>query len=569
MKAYSESIYEIIIKNSNCDYVTANAEFYAFLGNRLYSTFDAILSESSVKTLENAIAKRSYEKPFVMDILDDKNLPRTMVCVLVKPENPNNSEIHMIEMDRLFDGYFDLIRDEKEKTALLAQSDSVYFTYDRAAGTVTRYRFDSGKNVLASTNLREWRKELAEKLSEDCADKIDKFFSELENGMRSITAAFTDKEGGTVNAAGTAIYSDGIHLKTVGSLGNSNVMPTREIARRDQLTGLMLKEDITNYAKRCINEFKEKMAMAIIDIDDFKQINDNFGHAKGDEVLKRCAAIISEQVEGVGKAGRIGGDEFYIVIDKYEDKDSLRSALRGIKNMIAATYSEEADGFHLTTSIGVSAYPEDTDNFEDLYLLADYMLYRAKSKGKNRYIIYERDKHGMVEDILRTGIQNMGTTGRRSLEKSEIICKTADMVLSDKNYPLEKIMKDIVDYFGVERIILYNKTDESVVLQCGSSPLSQELLRDTMGYIFDRNLEEMYEKGILIVNNTRTFAMKNPRIYEKLCAQGVFSFMQHKIKGYSGKNFLISYEAVSAYITWNAEDMYFFRILDKILERCL
>lgn len=570
MEKQLESIYEIIYKRKNYDVVTANAAFYTFLGQRLYYTFDGMMTQDSRALLLEMEERQEYGRIFVLDVFAENGDIHRMLCQLIQQEASDKTGIHMIEMERLFYGYCQLLLDVKEKDALLAQYASVYYSYDCKTNLVTSYQFDVGKSVLSETGLSELQERLSEALTEECSEKIIKFMVDLKNGTRNFECSFVGKASGkNVMVTGTAIYVDGVHVKTVGHIGNPQTLSSGEAVRRDQLTGLILKEDITGYAKRRIDVAKQKTALAIIDIDDFKNVNDNYGHAQGDDVLRKCAAIIAEQVKGIGKTGRIGGDEFFIVFDTFENEDQLRVILRSIKNNIATAYSDAVDGFHITTSIGVSMYPDNAKDFDTLFHLADYLLYRAKSKGKNRYIIYNLGKHGPVEDILQSGIKDIGIISRKGMEKSEVICKITDMVLCGEGYPLDNILNDIVDYFGVERIIVYNKTDMSVVAQCGNKLLSKKVAADTIEYIIDENLEKMYEKGVLVVNNIKAFEEKNAQIYEKLCSQGVLSLMHHELLAKSKKTFVISYESVVIRNTWNLEDMHFFRILDRIFEQCL
>ncbi|MCM1467255.1 MAG: GGDEF domain-containing protein [Alistipes sp.] len=570
MEKQLESIYELKYKSENYDVVTANAAFYAFLGQRLYYTFDGLLTEASKAKLEEMASGKKYGKLFGMEVFAENGEICRMVCQMIPQELTDQMEIHMIEIERLFDGYCRFLLDSKEKDALLAQYASVYYAYDRASGMVTCYQFDVGKNILSVTETEAFEESIREAVTEEGDEKILKFMMDLRNGTRNFECPLIGRASGKmVLLTGTAVYVDGVHVKTVGHIGNPQVSSSGEVVRRDQLTGLIMKEDITGYARKRIDVSKQKTALIIIDIDNFKNVNDNFGHAQGDEVLRKCAAIIAEQVKGIGKTGRIGGDEFFIVLDKYENEQQLRIILRSIKNSVAAAYSEEVDGFYITTSIGASVYPDNAGDFDTLFHLADYLLYRAKSKGKNRYIIYNLEKHGPVEEIVQSGIKNLGIIGRKGMEKSEVVCKITDMVLCGEGYPLDSILSDVVDYFGVERVVVYDKTDMRVAAQCGNKLLDEEQIADTIEYIADENLEKMYEKGVLVVNNIKAFEEKNGQIYEKLCRQGVLSLMHHRITAKSGKTFVISYESVVIRNTWNLEDMHFFRILDRILEQCL
>lgn len=570
MRKQLESIYELKYKRPSYDIVTANTAFYTFLGGRLYFCFDSILSEDSKELLEKKVEEGAYNRPFVLNVFPEQGEALPMVCYLAQLDIPDQTELHMIEMERLFEGYCFLLEDAKEKEILLSQFDCVYFEYECATDTISLYEPEAVKELPDTMGLQQWQENMAASLTGECREKLERLVYDLRNGVRSFYHCFTEMgEGKNRILTGTAVYAGGVHVKTIGTIGSPTIKMSEDMVRRDQLTGLYLKEDITNYAKRRIDVMKQKTAMAIIDIDDFKSVNDRFGHLKGDEVLRKCAAIIAEQMEGIGKAGRIGGDEFYIVFDGYGDKEQLRIILRSIKNSIAAAYADEVDGFHLTVSIGVSAYPEDTDDFDKMFHLADYLLYRAKNKGKNRYIIYNREKHGAVEEILRSGIENIGISSRKGMEKSEVVCKIADLVFSGADYPLDNIFNEIVDYFGVERIVLYNRSDMQVAAQCGSKLLDRETIAGTAAYIVDENLKKMYDKGVLIVNNVKSFEEKNPQIYDMLCKQGVLSFMHHEITGKSGREYVVSYESVVIRNTWNNEDMHFFRIFDHILKLCL
>lgn len=563
------NVIEFKFKNKDYNYITGNSEFYNFLGDRLYSTFDILLTEGSVKTLEKAVAERSYGKPFILEVFADDGQVRTMVCRIMKQDDPECTLLRMTGLDSIVEKYLIAEIERSETDALLSQHDCVYYSYDRRMNTVYCYRCDGERKTLCRLELDRWQKEAANRLPESSRGEVEKFADNLKNGIRSFAGCFSTEAKGPVIISGTAVYDDDVHVKTVGSFGGGDVNPLRELVRRDQLTGLVLKEDITNYAKRSINNLKQKTAIAIVDIDDFKFVNDCRGHAMGDAVLKKCAAVIENETGTYGKAGRIGGDEFFIVFDNIPDRETLKYVLRAIKNNIADAYSDETDGFHVTTSIGVSVYPEDAEDFDSLFHLTDYMLYRAKHKGKNRYIIYEPEKHGPVNEILRSSIETTGITGRKGLSKADVVCRIIELLLCGKEYPVDNIIRDIVDYFGVERVVLYDKTTRTVAAQCGSNLLDSGVIAETMDYIFDDGFAEYRKDGVIIVNNIKTFALRSPQLYEKLRRQGIYSLMHREIVGKSGKSFVMSCESVSAFLTWNLEDMRFYRILDSVLSAVL
>ncbi|MBD5129819.1 MAG: diguanylate cyclase [Ruminococcaceae bacterium] len=562
---------EAIFKNKNYDFIIGNSDFYNFLGDRQYTTFDSIISSDSLRTLERAVAERLYGKPFVIGIRAEDGRMCEMICRIAEQDDPDCTLIRMWKLGEIVEKHLSSEMDRRETEALLSQYDCVYYSYDRPANTMTCYRYDDEKITLCALKLDEFKKEAAVRLPDNSRDDIEQFTDKLKNGIRSFNGSLSHGTENAVVFSGTAIYDYDVHIKTVGSFGSGGANPIRELVRKDQLTGLALKEDITNYAKRSIGDLKQQTIISIIDIDDFKYVNDHYGHAVGDDVLKKCASIIENETGAYGKAGRIGGDEFFIVFDRIHDKETLRSVLRSIKNNIGKAYSNEKDGFRVTTSIGVSAYPQDAKDFDSLFRLTDYMLYRAKHKGKNRYIIYEAEKHGSVDEILRSSIEVAVSdiSGRKGLSKSEVVCRIADLEICGKKYPADNIIRDIVDYFGVERVILYDKTARTAAAQCGSNLLDSGIIAETIDYIYDEGIKEHTQNGVMIVNNVKTFEIKNPELYEKLRRQEIYSIMHREIIGKSGKCFILSCESVSAYLTWNLEDMRFYRILDNILSSVL
>lgn len=571
MDNQSGMMYEFKFNPSGFGFKEINAAFYTFLGARLYSTFDRVISEESRVTLNEMVEKKLFGRVFVLNVFAENGLLVPMACRLMQ-KNPNDDiEVRMLEVERMFNGYCGQLLREKETIALLAQYENIYYTFDPQNNSVICYRYDVGKEIIGNHKIDEWANYLLERLSEDCREIVEKFCTELKNGTRSIEYMIESKNGkSSLHLTGTAIYFDDVHIMTVGRIGDPYKSSSHEFVRRDQLTGLFLKDNITNFAKRRINELNLPTAIAIIDIDDFKNVNDNFGHAKGDEVLKKCASIIEAQSDGFGKAGRIGGDEFLLIFDNFRDKENIRNVLRAIKNSIAAAYKDELDGFRVTTSIGLSVYPDDIDaSYDEMFKLADCLLYRAKSKGKNRYVLYDREKHGSVESILQSGIKAAGLLGSRGIEKSEVVCKITSMVLENKEYPLDNILNDIVTYFGVERIIVYNKTDREVVAQCGKNLLNSKKINDTIDYLYSSELEKYYKNGTMITNNSKRFSEKDASVYEKLVEQNTMSFIHRIITGKDRKTYVVSYEAVSDTITWNMEDMHYFRIFDMIFEKCL
>jgi len=159
----------------------------------------------------------------------------------------------------------------------------------------------------------------------------------------------------------------------------------------DPLTGIANRRSLDSFIRRAVEnseESGEAVSFAMLDVDDFKLINDRFGHAVGDQVLKEIAAILTKNIRTKDFVARYGGEEFFIVLPglpshrAMEVLDRIRISLA--QTPLAVGLAEPAPA--VTVSIGVASYPEHGSTVEVLMETADMALYRAKRSGKNRVV---------------------------------------------------------------------------------------------------------------------------------------------------------------------------------------
>jgi diguanylate cyclase (GGDEF)-like protein len=178
-------------------------------------------------------------------------------------------------------------------------------------------------------------------------------------------------------------------MKNEGFLKLEVAMTTiRELAIRDELTGLynrryllQLLEEETKLNSR----FQQPFCIAILDLDYFKKINDNYGHNAGDEVLKTFAHTLQTNIRNVDHCGRYGGEEFLVIIrynEICETKVLAERILKAVQQLSFPTISLTLD---LTLSIGISDYKKGEDIHKTIYR-ADQALYQAKSNGRNQVV---------------------------------------------------------------------------------------------------------------------------------------------------------------------------------------
>ena len=131
-----------------------------------------------------------------------------------------------------------------------------------------------------------------------------------------------------------------------------------------------------------------------IDLDDFKDINDNYSHAVGDEVLKFVADTIKSKITGKGFAGRFGGDEFVVCITCDECVDNVEEfAVSIIDSLNEGFDSESGIHFKVECSIGIAISPDHGQAIPDLFMAADDAMYHVKKDGKGNYHLYDQDKN--------------------------------------------------------------------------------------------------------------------------------------------------------------------------------
>ncbi|MCP4586898.1 EAL domain-containing protein [Pseudoalteromonas sp.] len=175
------------------------------------------------------------------------------------------------------------------------------------------------------------------------------------------------------------------------------------LAHHDHLTGLPNRLALRDAVERVSVEYsryKFSAALIMLDLDEFKQINDLCGHDVGDEVLKATAERIRESIRSTDVAARLGGDEFGILIQHAESVSDVEHVIHLILQKIKEPLSIHDQVFKVSASIGIAFIPDDGRDYMSAYKHADMAMYEAKNAGKNRFCFYNEElQHQAVERI--------------------------------------------------------------------------------------------------------------------------------------------------------------------------
>ena len=159
----------------------------------------------------------------------------------------------------------------------------------------------------------------------------------------------------------------------------------------DYLTNILNRDGLQTSIKYLLDNpvsFQVGGSLFLIDIDNFKEVNDTLGHATGDEVLKTVAHKLSKIFRGGDIVGRLGGDEFMVFSPSLTEKDRVCEKATELSKKLRFTAENGNESVKITTSIGVAIYPTHGESYLELYRSADDALYEVKNKGKNSWNVH-------------------------------------------------------------------------------------------------------------------------------------------------------------------------------------
>ena len=212
----------------------------------------------------------------------------------------------------------------------------------------------------------------------------------------------------------TAAIRDISLRKRAESASRTMALQMAHSAQHDFLTGLpnrMLLSDRIDRAIAFAPRHLNKVAVLFLDLDGFKHINDSLGHTAGDKLLQSIAQRLVDSVPTADTVSRQGGDEFVVLLSEVEHAEDAAITARKMLRAVAEVHSIDQRDLHITTSIGVSVYPDDGGDAETLIKNADMAMYQAKENGPQNYRFFtpamnvRAVERQSIEESLRRGLE--------------------------------------------------------------------------------------------------------------------------------------------------------------------
>lgn len=456
-------------------YYIANFDerFYHLVGVKGYTSFPELIHPEDVDAFTEAVEKlKEGPQHLILRLICYNDKYRYFYVTLAyngkKVDDFSSIDLEVSEImtvSHKFVEYNGLVEKYREFMSLFS---GCFVEYEYKTDVLKLYEYVNrqNKNVYQETLENTLVKvEKDEKLSAEQKAEFHTLYEALKKGRNHVKVSLDAmtfhgrRDGIRYEIALSMIFNNDVRDRVIG-LANviSEQKPEKSYYLSDVAfdpgTGLLNKRAINEYAIEKIRNRTEGLYLVIIDVDDFKKINDNFGHMYGDSVLSKVSEILKGVVKTRGRIGRFGGDEFMVVLEGIDSETTLRRILTTIGKNIAWAFSD-VEGLNVTTSIGISKYPEDGTTYEELFQLADKSVYIAKAKGKNRYIIYDEKKHGAFvrEDSNRV---NIGFKAIASDDKkNEVVSDLMLQLYREGTNALIPVMEQMQNYFDVDGITVY------------------------------------------------------------------------------------------------------------------
>lgn len=519
-----------------------NRAFNDYFGNATYGCITEFVNpdekESFIEFIDGFSGEET-EKCFLLKNSDGEYRLNLVKLTAFEGEPVlRNIDIEMVDIDSVVEVNYRICDDISRERVIMGLTGEYVFTYSELTGDIKIVRYEaSSREVIVRLPLDEWREYMADgRVAMEDMVELDSlincirtymsdFCVKLTTSMRTlgkvmekvkfIGTVYTRYTGENI-VTGRIVLADGVN-----SMGN--IVEVVDELTMDSLTKVYNKKTITEYASRLVKQDTvNRISIAILDIDYFKQVNDRYGHLYGDNVLTRVAKKLKEVVGEDGVVGRIGGDEFMIVLKGINDDYALRGILRAIRTQVKWEFKNDYENFQVTTSIGVAFSPNNGHDYEELFKKADFCLYVAKEKGRDRYVFFRDEIH---RESYQNSLNKKDKIINDGREMRELRYLTDIMVQynHDKKAAVMAMLEHMLSMYKIDNISIYKGKDLKNIVSVGT-PIKSE---SDMSYIDTDGFKILMGDKTYIASS---FINKNqdvaPEFVDEMRRRGIHSTIQ-------------------------------------------
>lgn len=462
------------------------------------------------------------------------------------------------------------LMESRELTALMQNFDSYYFLFDGKKYTLKNTKdlntiFDGPQEDFKIYITNTFKINIS---NEDTQAQLNAMFENIENfnAGKYYTLLQIDKKILTIHTLKTSTRHSSLIVASINLHKENEPVMNTYSESRDGLTGLYNKKAITELAIKKINEEKSPCSLIILDADKFKECNDSYGHIFGDRVLVSIANCINDAIKGRGIAGRIGGDEFLILLD-VNNEDDIHQIARNIRTGIQWSITNVDPESVVTCSMGIAKFPVNAQNYEDLFELADKSLYIAKYRGRNTYILYSPELHDKIL-IENKQIDDRVTSGKFFFDcvNSELeILNKIQKLDSSKKEQVYEILNLMISYLQISKITIYDK-DFKLLYLAGIDEVNsrEDYVRYTQNYFKFFN-----EYNFLHLDNTNVLNSIDGERYDLYRSTNISSTIEVLTKNKNCENLLICYDLYKPARTFKKDKITFALLVARKLSEIL
>ncbi len=511
---------------------------------------------------------------------DENNYITTVVFLKKQYANANQVELISIEIYDIF-YLHSLIKSlsdaEKRYQALLSLTENTFFEYNTETEYIKIFNYKNSKEIIKDNlPFNQWKENMLKSnlIAKDSINNFKKLCYDIEKSTSSFfhiveNCIYTaDGKMETNQIKGVAVNNKSSRF-VMGAVISSDSCLTSDLeflakkADIDSLTGLLNKKATTEYITEKINSKSvDSLTLVMMDIDYFKDINDNYGHMFGDEVLVNVANVLTNVISSRGIVGRIGGDEFLIALENISEESEIRPILKSIRSQIEWAYSGQ---IKLSTSLGSASYPKDAENYSELLKLADKCLYIAKEKGRNRFIIYKKEIHGTLSSVeLNSNVVSMKPK-LSVTQKSSHICNIIEVLSIKKKNGIKEIMDSLFAFYTFDKcMILFGKDlDAFYTSNITDDDLEIKNIIYKYKHIFNEN-------NILSAGSYLHIETKSKELFDFLSKTKNYSTLQYLIcnsrKEINGLIYISTHDRTNK---WSEVDINYLTIIFKLIAKAL